>query len=258
MSGSNDPTSEEIIAALERTGFLLEQRAAEKLKGAGFDHILNSAFPDPDTGKSREIDVLGSIDFHAENESAFFSVHGFVLVECKNYSSPIILVGKSGNRSRGPVDHFSISFDPLAMGFPGIFEHSVKYKLLLPYTSPDPQWGKFIGSQMVRMDRKSGAWVADNSSVYDGILYPLVKARQHELENPRRFKAGRYWEYPMVMYYFPVLLTSGSVYTVAVDGDSDPRVSKAKWAQLVRTFHGKELRTTLRVDVVSFDNSKNT
>jgi hypothetical protein len=85
------PTSDEIVAALARTGFLLEHRVAKCLRDLDFDTRIGSAYPDPESGKSREFDVhavkyeqLDRGDFHA-------MINLDLIIECKNNLMPFYL-----------------------------------------------------------------------------------------------------------------------------------------------------------------------
>lgn len=243
------PTPEDIITALERTGFLLEQRAAQQLEAAGFHVLINDAFPDPDEEKSRETDVLGEIS----TAKTGLSAHGTVLIECKNYSNPVILIGRESSESWAPVDTCFPTFDPFSFGYPGRrVNMPIHHQLGLVRAVADGQAEIFTGNQIVLMSRKQNKWVTENSSVYDSVLYPLLKARQHEVKSQPGSWGGPPWMYPGVSYCFPVLLVSGDVYTVAMRSTEEPKVAKAKWAILKRVFHLKETRTTLYTDVVSF------
>ena len=248
------PSHGEIISALEGTGFLLEHRAARELREAGFSMIINDAFPDPDTGKSREIDVFGGMDYEINELTLIANV----LVECKNTSNPFVIVGTNSDRWGGLDESIVVTFDPLNFDFRPKAKISIPSELDLKRLPGDTWKEAFVGHQLVRMNRNRGAWQADNSSVYESILYPLFKARQHHItrnsaETNKREHNMESWEFPFVSYIYPVLLTAGEVFTVAVNNDATPSVVKVRWATLQRVFNSSDLRSTLRVDVVSFD-----
>jgi hypothetical protein len=249
------PSDEEVIAALERTGFLLEHRAAHELAVAGFTTIINDAFPDPETGKSRELDVFAGMDY--EIDGTDLAVQAKVLIECKNTPNPYLVVGT--NRARwDPLDEsVVVTFDPLKFQFPGKAQPSILTQLDL-WRNPG-ELGKelFIGHQLVHMNRKDGEWRADNSSVHDSILYPLVKARQYHIDRnsaaiSKRLHNMEEWEFPSITFFFPVLLTTAEVFAVAVNGEEDVTVKRVRWTTMQRIFNSSDLRTTLRMDVVSF------
>lgn len=50
-------TTKEMREAIKRSGYLLEQRAKTLLQRAGFSIEINSSYPDPKEGKSREFDI---------------------------------------------------------------------------------------------------------------------------------------------------------------------------------------------------------
>jgi hypothetical protein len=85
------PTPEEILEALSRTGFLLEQEVATELQNLGLHVNTGVAFEDPDEGKSREIDVLAT-SFHM-NHKNMVGVQYEIVCECKNTQWPFVLIG---------------------------------------------------------------------------------------------------------------------------------------------------------------------
>jgi len=225
------PTPAQIISALGRTGFLLEQVVAQKLRKAGFAVAVNDAFPDPDTGKSREIDVWALTDYEVPNSEV--NVFGDVIIECKNYAAPIVLIGTNREAWSSNDESITLSFDPLALDFPNEPSKSVISKLGISRVAGNDQKDRFVGYQLVKMERKSGGWAADNSSIYESILYPLAKARVYRMEqysNEQDEGESRLevWQHPLLTYYFPVVLTAGRVYTVAVNGETGPEVTEVK------------------------------
>jgi hypothetical protein len=254
MSETEDqgPAPQDIVSALERTGFMLEQRAALKLEAAGFTVTINDAFPDPNEMKSREIDVVGNIMHEAWGD--FIGVEGKVLVECKNYSNPVVMIGRrKSTRELPSVDTCFTDFDPLDL-MVSESEHMSLLELLdLACGAKDGQTEIFTGNQLVHMNRKKGGWSAENSAIHDSVQYPLLKVREHELELIRRDDAVPPWKYPSIFYFFPVLLVSGTVYTVAVSETEEPHISEAKWSMLRRPFYLNRAWTTLSTDVVSFE-----
>ena len=102
------------------------------------------------------------------------------------------------------------------------------------YQTDRTQNADFIGSQLVRLDRRKGDWSADSFFIYDSILYPLVKAYRYQIdvvdsnERAKREHNVEAWEFPMLSYYLPALLTAGDVYAVEVTADDAPSVSQSK------------------------------
>ena len=115
----------------------------------------------------------------------------------------------------------------------------------------------FTGYQLMRAHRQGGEWRTDNNGIYDSILYPLAKAYFHEIGQLRdemraERETGIDWHYPYFYLYYPIIVTSGQIFTVDVT-DGEPRISESKWARLKRSFKSKDLDGTLRADLVAFD-----
>lgn len=77
--------SEKIIEWLETTGFPLEMEAAAAFRAAGFDVRQSSTFPDPQSDKGREIDVL------AQDPDLFGVIEISFVIECKSSSKPWVV-----------------------------------------------------------------------------------------------------------------------------------------------------------------------
>ena len=78
--------SDNVLEWLQSTGFPLEMEAAAAFRTAGFDVRQSSTFPDPQSDKGREIDVL------AEDPDLIGIVEISFVVECKSSSKPWVVL----------------------------------------------------------------------------------------------------------------------------------------------------------------------
>ena len=94
------PTEDDIVKALSKSGYLLEQQVANKLEALSHYVWTNEAFQDVDEGKSREIDAKARKQFFHSDE---LNISGWteIIAECKNMSSPLVFIG----RDKSDVDH---------------------------------------------------------------------------------------------------------------------------------------------------------
>jgi hypothetical protein len=248
------PSDSDIISALERTGFLLEHRAAQELRDAGFSVVINDAFPDPETGRSRELDVYAALDYEVDRTE--LAVLATVLIECKNTANPYLVLGTNKEHWDALDESIVVSFDPLNFDFRDKAKISIVSELDLLRVPGDDRKNLFVGHQLLQMNRKNGTWQADNSSVHDSILYPLFKARQYHISrnsnatNKKEHNIER-WEWPSITYFYPVLLTTADIFAVAVNDRAIPKVHKVRWTTLRRIFNSSDIRGTLRMDVVN-------
>jgi hypothetical protein len=252
LGQDGEPTDAELLAALSKTGFLLEQQVAQFfLQQDGFEAAINFPFTDPDSGKSREIDVLAWwADYSGDAGLGAPFVSATFLVECKNTSNPYVVVGSADPYPTYYLRHrntYVPEFDPLALGWQEV-QSTFDY-LDLKAVQPQPFEGGFVGHQLVRLDRSQKQWRADNSGVHDSIVYPLAKAgNAHARRIPDRPEIGQNASFG---FYFPVLITSGPLYTVLVDKASS-QVRRVHWAPLVRRFADKHLQGEHLFEIVEF------
>ena len=222
-----------------------------------FEVIVNAAFEDNDTGKSREIDVRAEYGRYIEPKNGIRSyASGNALVECKNTKNPYVVIGSSVNPPMLPVDSYlHPRFDPLQL-FPG------KSGRLRTSTFQRLRWNslegsfterEFLGTQLVRMNMRNGAWLADNNGVFDSVLYPLAKASKADREELYRIEdpADVNLDGPEFYFYYPMLVTSGPVYAVDV-GVLNPTAQRVPWARIIRQFEDRNLRGTHFMDVVEY------
>ena len=201
------PTAEEIEVALRKTGFLLEHRVAQSLRKQGAFAEVAQAYPDPESGKSREIDVYAYFEQRAEREAAIdISIGAALIIECKNSSGPFILIGDHGQDYPWVNESILISFDPFTLKFSKRKGETLERRLKLGDLTGLSTLAEFTGYQLLRLNRQSGNWKADNSAIYDSILYPLAKAVKHKRdEHLKDFTEGNGedWKYPTLSTYFP-------------------------------------------------------
>jgi hypothetical protein len=88
-----DIKKDEIIDALNRSGYFLESRVLEVLAKVGYKNFPNQTYPDSITQKSREIDIYGEAPRITENirlnQSLHFEYQFRLIVECINNDQPV-------------------------------------------------------------------------------------------------------------------------------------------------------------------------
>lgn len=255
---AQEPSAEEIESALKKTGFLLEQQVAKTLRGRkqGIVEVtLNDAYPDPESGKSREIDVYADFyEFIQRKPEISVQASISLVIECKNSSGPFVIIGDRGQDVPWMRDFGVVSFDTFSLGFEKARHKSIARELKLEDLPGLPTRKDFTGRQLLRLNRHGGDWRADNNSIYDSILYPLAKAWRYKmdfLDREKETSPGEYWQIPTIRFVLPVVVTSGQLYTVDAT-DDNVRTAAAKWATIKRTFNSKEINGDLWADVVPF------
>src|SRR5262245_49948815 len=103
------PTTDDIMEALNATGFLMEQRVTTQLDSHGFHVWTGYPFEDVEEGKSREIDVRAFLEICRDEEKKV-SVTVELLCECKNNEFPFVFLrrrkGVHENKHFSPEQYF--------------------------------------------------------------------------------------------------------------------------------------------------------
>jgi len=108
---SNKISKEQATDALLRSGYLLEGRLYAFLDRREYYVETNVVYPDPDSGKSRELD-LQAITSLSAGPREFDRVHAVLLIECVNNLQPIAFVTKK------PQVEFLHHYDVKLAGLP--------------------------------------------------------------------------------------------------------------------------------------------
>jgi hypothetical protein len=98
---TNQSLIDKILSWLSTQGYATEMRVAKQLNEAGFDTLKSSFYDDPETGISREIDVIGRL------KDDIGLLYVFAVIECKMSSKPWI-VFTSDNSGFNRIHTFSI------------------------------------------------------------------------------------------------------------------------------------------------------
>jgi len=85
-------TRDDATKALLNSGYLLESRLEQVLVSRGYYVDANDAYPDPTTGKSRELDLMAMTARKLSRDYDF--VFTVLLIECVNNPQPLVLLTK--------------------------------------------------------------------------------------------------------------------------------------------------------------------
>lgn len=201
------PTPEQVLAALDQSGHLLEQQVATELADLGYSVQTNRAFTDVDEGKSRELDVYAFKSLMVE-EARRLRVAMYLLVECKNTAAPFAFLTRPVPRRLRPPEEVLITLHSQEEHYQEGGTTYVRRTPTFDALGLAPKyWGTADSVKAVhisRLDRKGGQWNASNTGVFDSLTWPLakaVRAFKAPFRNPNRgFNAGTDWSYVL---FFP-------------------------------------------------------
>lgn len=111
----NNITLNEAKEALQRSGYLLESRLETVLSKRHYYVEANEAYPDPESGKARELDLYAMSAHRAGPDDHDFIFH-VLLVECINNPQPVVFLTK--NPQAGFLHHQDIKMAGLPVKIP--------------------------------------------------------------------------------------------------------------------------------------------
>src|SRR5262249_50711656 len=105
-------TDQEVRDALSRSGYLLEYRIEHILRRKGYLAHANQPYPDPITGKSRELDISAITAKHVGHDRFAF-LWPVLLIECVNNPQPMAFFTK---HPAAPIAHvYDFKFSGIPM-----------------------------------------------------------------------------------------------------------------------------------------------
>ncbi len=250
--GESTPTIEDIIQAVNASGYLMEQQVATTLESLGYVTKTSFPFRDPDEDKSREIDVrayLRSVNDEQKKVSLFSDLY----CECKNNENPFVFIKRDKN------EHDNLFFKPCHFLFP--WEHC---GIPEPHVSRPHRFIKFgfnrshyyytepsKAVQFCKIVRKNKGWAANHDGIYDSMFYPLAKAivaATNESYLTRKPSQGSDWKH--VHLYFPVVVLNSEIYEIN-SSETPPIPRSVSHVSFIRELRSKHVSGQFLVDFVT-------
>jgi hypothetical protein len=253
-----EPSKEQIIKAVNDSGYLMEQEVALTLESLGFQFVQsNYAFKDSDTNESREVDVYAT-KYYFDCIHHGFLINVSLICECKNYSAPLVFFGRQKNLG----DIFSTCeqfvFTERGKGFTNNIHTSFISWIIFNKFHYYQQ--NYKATQFALMTTKNGrGWRLGHEDLYDGIFFPLIKSllyvRKAEIDNFSNFKKMTGLPDNLlktISIYIPVVIVNGSMYYV--DAQSNP-IDPLKMSHItfIRGVKDKTINGVYLIDFVTKD-----
>lgn len=241
-------SQEEMREAIARSGYLLEQRIKPKIESKGYFVETNQAYPDPQTGISREYDLsaMGGIRLFRNRSDFLFP---YILCECENNSVPLVFF-----ETNSPITF--------------LFYMEVKYSGVPVKLWKNGEWvpisfalnfekfhhycrGK-IATQYCSFNKKGNRWIATHLDPQHQTLNKLIDALEAEItehyESWRLPKRGE--KEPInIQIYYPLVVVQGDLY-FAKQSRAGPKMRKVRHVQFRRELWSAKRKDTYQIDVV--------
>jgi len=219
-------TKQGMKRSILKSGYLLEQRVEAVLNEADYYVETNAAYPDPVTGRSREVDVvaIGVVRVYAEPAFIFPTL----ICECENNAQPAVFFARESPISF--LYHLEVRMAGIPVRIlderrptdvPGEEEY-VSLSELLRFADHHHYCRGPVATQYCTFARKNQntPWVALHSDEQHDSLTTLINAVEFKIDE--HYHA---WSPPAVgdseslnvEFYYPVLVLQGPLYTARLE-----------------------------------------
>ncbi len=210
-------STKEMEEAIKRSGYLIEQRIEKIILKEGFYVETNPVFPDPDTGKSREIDI-SAISAKRLYKKPLIYIFPKLLCECENNFQPIVFFTKES------VIAFLHHYEVKVSGFPVKFWEKDGYVSFSDFTKMEKFHhyckGK-VATQYCTFFPPKGEkpWIAHHGDEQHDTLNTLIKMLEYEIAD--HYAGWDDWVLPRkadeeninIQVYYPLLILQGDLYS---------------------------------------------
>jgi hypothetical protein len=248
----------EMRDAIQGSGYLIEQRVEQVIMNEGYYVEANPAFPDPDTGKSREFDI-SALSANRLYKKSFGYIFPNLLCECENNSQPIVFFTKESQIAS--LQHYEVKVSGLPVKFwtrdgyigfsnftkMGRFHHYCKGEVATQYCTFFPPKGE-------------KPWIAHHGDEQHDTLNTLIKVLEYKIADHYTDWDG--WVLPRkadeddvnIQVYYPLLILQGDLYS-ATTTKKGPSLKKVKHIQFRKeSFLPKSnKKEDYQIDVITED-----
>ncbi len=232
----------EIVAALKRSGYMLESRVVRALTDAGFFVEPNVAIVDRRTGKSREVDLVAEY-YEYDPSLAGVSVRTRFTIEAINNLLPIILITPHPNSPMSDIEGF------------------LRYRTTPPsapfITSVEVYDAKKVFdtqrySQYCALSRKKSGdelLASHPDDLYSSFqkLGEFVEQQISEFDSEEWPDDDGYWR---LWFWQPVLVLGGDLLVASEEDHGELTVTEVDMAPLLFNFHVADQPRTVVVQIV--------
>lgn len=248
-------TNKEMTEAVQRSGYLLEQRIFPNIEKAGFYVETNPVFPDPTTGKSREYDfsALTGIKVYQEDWD-FLWVH--LIGECVN--NPQSIVFFSSDKVTDFLFHEDLKCSGIPLKFPWKEneDESISFQEFFHLDKFHHYCRGPFSTQYCSFQQKKGGkkeWMAWHDEAHHDLFNTLVTATEYEMDE---FFSS--WELPKrnedeplnLNVFYPLLILRGDLFECH-QKRKRPIFTRRQHIQFRKSIISRKEEKTFHIDVIT-------
>lgn len=245
----------EMADAIFRSGYLLEQRAQRILHNRGYFVSANDSYVDPDTGKSREIDIYATGAEQISRDREF--IFPMLICECENNPQPMVAFVEES-----PISFLNYREAKIA-GIPiQCLSTKAKGRELIPIQ-------EFLGFEkyhhyckgltatqycsFVRKKQQPNDWMATHLDEQHESFTRLINALEFYIDKyytnyrlPYKSEVERI----NLEFYYPILILQGPLYAATLK-KGRLALRPVQHIQYRKDYHLKGRNLTYQIDVIT-------
>ena len=251
----SQPTEEQIITALENSGYLFEQDVASILGNLDFHVETNFAYNDIDSGKSREVDVRGVKEVYRDEDRKVQVIVEF-LIECKDFGSPLVFLERAKNNLEQENPTPNAYLFPKEKYREKINDKS--YREIHPFQYFNLKDNHYYfkelnkATQFSKIYKKSSKWFANHEGIYDSLILPQAKLLESRKENVTKFVRGSGGEWKGIWLFFPMVVIRDNLFSYDLSGP-ERNLQKRDRVSFVRHLDSSNLKGSYLTDFTTFE-----
>lgn len=249
----SQPTEEQIISALEKSGYLFEQDVATILENLEFHVETNYAYTDLDEDKSREIDVRAIKEIYRDEIK---KIHVFIelLVECKDFGSPLVFLERPKNTREKNYSKPNEYVFPKAYYKKQINENSYTENHPFQHFNLSKNHYYFKdenkATQFSKIFRKGSDWFANHEGIYDSLILPQAKLLESRRKEVASYCRSNAWK--AIWLFFPMVVLRDHLFTYDLTGPERKLKGKSR-VSFVRQLDSSNLKGSYLTDFVTYN-----
>ncbi len=232
-------STQEMMRAIERSGYLLESEITKTLASQGYFIESNQSILDPLTKISREIDLVAEYyEYDKETANNKTATNIYFVFEIKNNLYPLVLLTK-------------MEFSPNTEIWEGLKEvltipDGIKYESYEGYYKELLQDEEFLYTQYCSFQKKKGSNNELMAFHPDNLHSGIAKITQYCDEVVNRWNNNSDEDEEIENYkddyfrhflYIPILLINDSLYELDINNENKADLRKVELSKLVYNYH---------------------
>jgi hypothetical protein len=236
---ASEPTHENYLEALKRSGYLMESRLVKALNEMGFFVDPNQCLLDKQTGKSREIDIVAE---YFDGRVRDICVKTLFTIEAINNIHPLVLITKRESSPSADIENYIRCITTPAEYFQGDVYLTIDQEKGATNTNIYSQYATFA-------TKNNGELFACHSDDLYSSFGKLSAFIDAELEKWK----DRTDKYKRIFFFQPIMVLASNLMLLTEASSGEYQFKSTSHAKFEFNYHRDESPTSLLIDIITED-----